>query len=103
MKNNSTKLCPSCGKRMEWRNYRHIEHVGNVKVVDSTAFAWQCQDCDLCDLSLEELAGYERRASALVLRDGTHVNGSVVRSGRKALGIRQADLALLLGCEPETV
>jgi transcriptional regulator with XRE-family HTH domain len=103
MKNNSTRLCPSCGKSMEWRNYRHTEHVGNVKVVDSTAFAWQCLDCEVCDLSLEELAGYERRATALVLREGTHVNGSVIRSGRKALGIRQADLAVLLGCEPETV
>ena len=51
---------------MEWRNYRHVEHVGKVKVADSTAFAWQCLDCEECDLSLEELAGYERRATALV-------------------------------------
>jgi DNA-binding transcriptional regulator YiaG len=88
---------------MEWREYKHVEQVGNVRVIDSTSSAWQCQKCDECDMSLEELAGYERRATALVLRDGNHVNGSVIKSARKALGVRQIDLAVLLGCEPETV
>lgn len=88
---------------MALRGYTHVEHVGDVKVKDSTSFAWQCQSCGECDLSLDDLAGYERRATALVLRDGHHVNGSSIRSARKALGLRQADLAILLGCEPETV
>jgi transcriptional regulator with XRE-family HTH domain len=88
---------------MELRGYKHVEHVGSVKVTDATAFAWQCRDCEECDLSIEQLAGYERRAAALVLRDGKHVTGNVIRYARKALGIRQADLAVLLKCEPETV
>lgn len=83
--------------------YTHIEQVGGVAVKDATSFAWQCKSCNLCDLSLEELAGYERRAAALVLRDGTRVDGNVTRDARKALGLRQVDLASLLGCEPETL
>lgn len=98
-----TRLCPSCGESMAWRLYKHVQRVGDVKVVDATAFAWQCPECEECDLSIEDLAGYERRATALVLRDGSHVSGDVVRSARKALGVRQIDLAALLGCEPETV
>lgn len=88
---------------MELSGYTHVEHVGSATVTDATGFAWQCASCGECDLSLEDIAGYERRATALVLRDGRHVNGSVIRSARKALGLRQAELATLLDCEPETV
>lgn len=97
------RICPTCGALMDYTHHAHVEHVGGVKVVDKTSFAWQCSACGECDLSLEELAGYERRAAALVLRDGSGVNGGVVRDARKALGLKQADLALLLGCEPETL
>jgi DNA-binding transcriptional regulator YiaG len=83
--------------------YTHLEQVGGVTVKDATSLAWQCKSCNLCDSSLEELAGYERRAAALVLRDGTRVDGSVTRDARKALGLRQVDLASLLECEPETL
>jgi DNA-binding transcriptional regulator YiaG len=54
-------------------------------------------------LSLAVLAGYERRAAALVLRDGKHVNGTVIRYARKALGLRQTELAALLQCTSETL
>jgi DNA-binding transcriptional regulator YiaG len=88
---------------MEWRVHKHTQRVGAVAVHDATAFAWQCTQCGEVDLSLEDLAGYERRAAALVLRDGRHVNGDVLRAARKALDLRQADLAALLGCQPETI
>jgi DNA-binding transcriptional regulator YiaG len=88
---------------MEWRAHKHTQRVGGVAVHDATAFAWQCKTCGEVDLDLQDLAGYERRASALVLRDGKHVNGEVFRAARKALDLRQTDLAILLGCTPETI
>jgi DNA-binding transcriptional regulator YiaG len=84
---------------MQWRVRHQVQQIGDVAVHDSTAFAWQCK-CGECDLALDELAGYERRAAALVLRDGRHVNGNVVRAARKALDLRQA---VLLECKPETI
>lgn len=101
--NADIRVCPSCGEPMALLGYTHVEDVGGVLVKDATSLAWQCKSCDLTDLSLEDLAGYERRAAALVLRDGTRVDGKVVRDARKALDLRQVDLASLLGCEPETL
>lgn len=101
--NVNTRVCPSCGEPMALLGYTHVEAVGGVLVKDATSLAWQCKSCDLTDLSLEDLAGYERRAAALVLRDGMRVDGNVARDARKALNLRQVDLASLLGCEPETL
>lgn len=103
MKHEEARICPSCGKPMELLGYKHVQHVGDVKVIDGTSFAWQCRACDEVDLSLDDLAGYEQRATALVLRDGHRVNGAVIKSARKALGLKQTEVAALLGCEPETV
>ncbi len=88
---------------MDWRVHKHTQRVGSVAVHDATAFAWQCKKCGEVDIPLEDLAGYERRAAALVLRDGRHVNGDVFKAARKALDLRQVDLAALLGCKPETI
>lgn len=85
------------------RGYRHVEHVGQTKVTDGTGMALQCKECGEPMLSLAALAGYERRAAALVLRDGKHVDGTVLRYARKALGLRQTELAALLQCTPETL
>ncbi len=95
--------CSECGGALEMRGYRHVEHVGAIKVIDGTGMALQCQACGEPLLSLTALAGYERRAAALVLRDGKHVDGAVIRYARKALGLRQTQLAILLQCTPETL
>jgi DNA-binding transcriptional regulator YiaG len=97
------KRCPECGGALEMRGYRHVEHVGHTKVTDGTGMALQCKECGEPMLSLLALAGYERRAASLVLRDGKHVDGAVVRYARKALGLRQTELAALLQCTPETL
>lgn len=95
--------CESCDIPMHVRGYKHVEQVGNVKVTDGTGLAPQCQKCGKVSLLLSDLAGYERRAAALVLRDGKHVDGSVIKYARKALGLRQTELAFLLQCTPETI
>jgi DNA-binding transcriptional regulator YiaG len=95
--------CQSCGSALKMLGYKHVEQVGKVKVADATGMVLQCVSCESAALTLGDLAGYERRAAALVLRDGAHVDGDVIRYARKALGLRQAELAVLLQCTAETI
>jgi putative zinc finger/helix-turn-helix YgiT family protein len=96
-------ICPECGGPVVIKKYRHVENVGGVKVNDETAIRPYCTHCGNVDLTLSELAGYERRAAALVLDKVSRANGAMLRYARKALGITQAELAKLIGHEPETI
>lgn len=95
--------CAECGGPVMAKKYRHVETVGGVKVSDETALMPQCTQCNNVDLTLKQLAGYERRAAALALERVLHANGAMLRYARKALGITQAELAKLIGHEPETI
>ena len=103
MKSNGDNKCTVCKGRMVFRSYGHVEKVGLYSVNDGTAFAWQCENCGEVDLTLEQLAGYQRRAAAIVLRDAKEVDGAVVKYARRALGMKQADLAEQIGCRAETL
>jgi DNA-binding transcriptional regulator YiaG len=98
-----SRKCPECGGKLVGRAVKHVEKVGPATVTDGTGVVSVCEACGEYDLSAEQLSGYERRAAALVLRDGAHVDGQVVRYARKALGLRQEELATLLACRGETV
>ena len=93
---NINQICPECGSPLVSKKYRHIESVGGIKVSDETALVPQCEKCGNVDLTLEQLAGYERRAAALVLQSVSPAKGSTVRYARKALGFTQLELAKLL-------
>ncbi len=96
--------CTACSAHMVRRNYKHIEKVGEkLRVTDETGQVLRCSKCDEVELSLKDLASYQRRAAAIVLRDAKKIDGSVVRYARKAMGLRQTDLADLLGSAAETV
>jgi DNA-binding transcriptional regulator YiaG len=82
---------------MESRLYRHVEQIGKATVTDETTHIPQCTACGEVELTTEQLAGFERRAAARVLYDGRHANGTTVRYARKALGLKQTELAALLG------
>jgi DNA-binding transcriptional regulator YiaG len=92
-----------CGGPVLTITYRQIENIGGVKVSDETGLMPQCTRCKNVDLTLDQLAGYERRAAALVLGKAQQANGTMLRYARKALGVTQAELAKLIGHEPETV
>ena len=102
-----SKHCPYCGgtrtRRVPLPN--HVENVGSITVTDGTARVLQCETCGKYDLPAAQAIGYGRRAAALALREGPQakIDGAVVRYARKALGLRQADLASLLDVAPETV
>ena len=91
-----------CGGKLVRLLYRHVQDVAGQSVEDSSAFARQCEACGDALVSMKQLAKYERRAAALVLREGS-VNGGVVKFARKALGMTQADLGAAICCRPETV
>jgi DNA-binding transcriptional regulator YiaG len=101
MNKESIARCEVCGSALV--GYKHTEQVGKVKVTDGTALKPYCEKCGGPNLTLDELAGYERRAAALVLRDGRHVDGAVLKYARKALGLKQTNLAAILQCQPETL
>jgi DNA-binding transcriptional regulator YiaG len=100
-----SKTCSTCGGSTTHRGYVHVEKVGKYKVKDATSFAMQCtkEDCGEVELTLNELAGYQRRAAALVLREAPEVDGAVVKYARRALGMKQVDLAARIGCASETL
>ena len=104
MEETETKKCSSCGKGpLRFAGYTHEEKVGRYTVRDASGFATRCDACCEAELSADELAGYERRAARTVLTSGQPVAGDVLKYARKALGLRQADLAELFEVTPETV
>lgn len=98
-----TEKCKNCGGKLRSRKYALTTRVGKYRVVDESGVAPQCDECNVVDLPLNVLAGYERRAARTVLRDVQTVDGAVVRFARKALGLRQADFAKLLDVSEQTV
>jgi len=97
------KPCVHCGGEAVYTQYTHVEDVAGVRVTDPRQLAYVCGACGEAQLSTGELAGFQRRAAMTALCDLPSVQGGVLRYARKAAGLRQADLALLLGLSPETV
>jgi DNA-binding transcriptional regulator YiaG len=89
--------CPNCSNTMVLNAYSHETQVGRRTVVDTSAMAEQCDHCGAVDLSEAQLAIFELRAARIVLLQAKQVGGSELRFARKALGMRQADLAKALG------
>ncbi|HEY3237579.1 MAG TPA: helix-turn-helix domain-containing protein [Polyangiaceae bacterium] len=77
--------------------------VGN-RLVDSRSIMFpKCDSCGYYELSAEHLRQSERRAALTVLRDAETVSGAVLRFSRKALGLKQDELAELLSYTAETI
>ncbi len=97
------KHCPSCSGTMELRSREHIEEVGKIRVVDKTSAGFVCANCGEWELTMAELGGYERRAARTVLFKRMAAGPDAYRYARKALGLKQTDLAEILGYRGETV
>lgn len=95
-----TNLCPKCGAALG----PHIEHVGRHAVPDPTVPHRECAQCGWgSELSLQDLAVFERRAARVILIDVAEPDVAVYRDTRKSLGLKQSELATLLGVTQETV
>jgi putative zinc finger/helix-turn-helix YgiT family protein len=95
--------CPTCGGWMTERTYGHIEKVGRHPVKVPGAILPVCGKCGEVEMTLDELAGYQQRAAAIVLREAKPIDGAVIRYARKALGLKQTKLAELLAVRNETI
>ena len=84
---------------MALKNYEHTERVGDFIVRDPSGMVLVCDACGIVDLTYEQAQGYEVRAARTVLLDRRDAGGPVYKYARKALGLRQADMARLLGIE----
>ena len=89
-------------KRLTRKGYAHVTQVGGHRVVDGSAMVRQDAAGNVI-LSHEELAGYERRAARVALQELKSVDGKVLKFARKALELRQVDLAELLDYRAEQI
>lgn len=98
------KTCVKCGGKLKPAKYTHEVSVGGHKVQNGGQMAPKCVDCGEQYISADDLGRLELVAVQLVLFERPNkVNGAVVRYARKAMGLRQADLARLLGVRAETI
>lgn len=92
--------CSECREKMLVQGYAHLTKVGGFTVTDGTEQALTCPSCGTVTLSSRQLAGYERRAALEILTAAQKaVSGEVLKFARKALGLRQKDLAPVLGSD----
>lgn len=97
------KSCPECGGSLTVRSDALEIDVAGHRVKDPSLPVPVCDECGAYVLTQEELEESERRAALVVLSDIAAPSGKVLRFARKALGLRQVDLARALDTNPETV
>jgi len=97
------KGCPECGGNMTQKNPSITVRVADKRVKDGSMSLPTCDKCGYYELSQAELEKMERRAAITVLNGVDGPSGGVLKFARKALGLRQADLARALGTASETV
>lgn len=98
-----SEKCRECDATLILRGYTNVERVGKVTVTDGSIVRPTCPNGHVPGFTLHEAVTFERRAVLTVLYDGRHVDGAVMKYARKALGVKQADLAAYLDIAPETV
>ena len=77
---------------------KRVTRIGRYRVEDGSTLKSGDDE-----LTLDELAGYQRRAARTVLREVRPIEPEVLRYARKTIGFTQEDVAQVLGVTPETV
>jgi|SRR5688572_10268544 len=95
--------CHECDIRLIRKPWKHTTTIGAITVVDTSATAEVCPKCGTASLSQDELGGYEHRAAHLVLTQARRATGEALLFARKALGLRQKDLAVLLDTNEQQI
>jgi DNA-binding transcriptional regulator YiaG len=84
-------------------SYTHVTKIGRWTVKDGGAAAPRTMNDGTPILSAEELGAFEIRAAITVLAEVKLVSGAELKYARKAMGLKQVDLAEHLGVNAETV
>jgi DNA-binding transcriptional regulator YiaG len=77
---------------------KRTTRVGRYRVEDDSVPGYNGEE-----LTLGQLAGFERRAARTVLCDVQDVEPEVLKFARQALGLKQTELAAHLGVTAETI
>ena len=97
------KPCVVCGGEATYKKHTHEEDAGGIKVSINHVMAFVCAACGEMEMSTRLLAQLQRQAACLALSDIPTANGAMLRYARKSVGLRQVDLAKLLGIASETI
>ena len=102
-KSKGLSACPACGGAVRRQISEHREVFGPYTVIDKSQRIATCTKCGETFVSLAEKHRFELRAAQVVLHDVAKVPGEVIRGVRKALGLKQGELAGLLDVRVETL
>jgi DNA-binding transcriptional regulator YiaG len=95
--------CRECGGKLVVRAGAVEIDVAGYRVKDPSIRVPVCEKCHWYEMGQLDLEESERRAAIVVLNEIDGPSGHVLKFARKAMGLRQADLARALGSSPETV
>ncbi len=96
--------CFKCEGKLAARGYEHVTKIAGFTVTDGTGHVLVCEQCGEPSIGAVELAGYERRAAQQILMGAEKpVSGAVLKYARKALGLKQKEMAALLGTNEQQV
>lgn len=102
---NEEGRCPLCKTGVVKPAGRMVEtHIAGITVRDGGGVVDTCSACGESFFPFEMMVAYETRAISLVLREvPDRVDGAVMRYARRVLGLKQAELAKLLGVTVTTI
>jgi DNA-binding XRE family transcriptional regulator len=94
--------CAKCDSQMRVQKYEHVTDVAGVIVRDASGMAAVCTECGTVEFPFVQLQRYEQRAAATALRLRPPT-GTMLRFARRALDLKQIELAQTLGIAAETI
>ena len=95
-------VCLQCGGEMKLKPHTHVERVGEYTITINAGAAMTCANCCAVELPMGQLRAFEVRSALTVLLERP-ISGGVLKYARKAIGLRQVDLACLIGHESSTI
>jgi putative zinc finger/helix-turn-helix YgiT family protein len=97
------KKCAKCGsKRVKKAQLADTITVGGVRFSGKVS-GWRCSSCREAYFDGPALGQFEREIAHWIATEGQARVGATFRFMRKAIGMKAADLAALLGVTPETI
>ena len=95
-------LCPTCREGDIYRRKTVVRFDVGAVTFESESVARSCDNCNESLVAGDELRGVELRAAAKLAAAGVS-SAKTLQFCRKTLGLQSAQLARMLGIEPETL
>jgi DNA-binding XRE family transcriptional regulator len=97
--------CVECGSdKLEPKVIKHVTQVGRYSVEDGSTPVTVCLACGSPNFTMGDLKGFELRAAKYIFSGSLElIGGAEFRDARKAMGLRQVDLAGPLNRDVATI